>query len=429
MEISPSTEPVHERHEGHHVEAERERSPSGPLMPRRFPPGGASKRETRPRRIYLSPPHLSGEERELVLDAIDSNWIAPLGPHVDAFEREFADAVGSADAAAVSSGTAALHLALRLVGVEPGDVVLVSTLTFAASVFPILYLGARPVFIDSEIDSWNLDPDLLRTVLETLAGVGRTPRAMVVVHLLGQSARMDAITELCERYGVALVEDAAEALGATYRGRTPGTFGRVGIFSFNGNKIITTSSGGMLVSDDRVLVERARKLASQARDPAPHYEHSEVGYNYRMSNLLAAVGRAQLRVLADRVAARRANFEYYREAFSDVPGIDFQPELATGRHSRWLTAVQIDPHTFGAERECLRLALESENIEARPLWKPMHRQPVFADYESFGGDVADRLFERGLCLPSGSSLERCDLERVVSTIRRVSRGARAGPML
>jgi pyridoxal phosphate-dependent aminotransferase EpsN len=356
-------------------------------------------------------------EERFVAEAFASNWIAPLGPHVDAFEREFGEAVGSPHAAALSSGTAALHLALKLVGVGAGDEVFVSTLTFSASVNPIVYLGARPVFIDSERASWNLDSALLEEALEERARLGRLPRAVVVVHLYGQSADLDPILAACARHGVPVVEDAAEALGASYKGRTPGTFGQVGIFSFNGNKIITTSGGGMLVSEDEALVEHARKLATQARDPAPHYEHSEIGYNYRMSNVLAGIGRGQLRVLGDRVEARRRNFAFYQEALGNLPGIEFMPEAPWGTHSRWLTCLTIDPQAFGADREKVRLALEGENIEARPVWKPMHLQPVFASYEAAGGAVAKELFERGLCLPSGSNLTEADLQRVVNGVR------------
>jgi pyridoxal phosphate-dependent aminotransferase EpsN len=372
------------------------------------------------KRIYLSSPHIGPLEERFVAEAFATNWIAPLGPHVDAFEREFATAVGSRHAAALSSGTAALHLALKLVGVGPGDEVMVSTLTFAASVNPIAYLGARPVFIDSERESWNLDPALLAEELERRARTGRLPKALVLVHLYGQSADLDPIVELCERYGVALVEDAAEALGATYKGRVPGTFGRAGFYSFNGNKIITTSGGGMLVSDDAALIAHARKLATQARDPAPHYEHSEIGYNYRLSNVLAGIGRGQLQVLEERVQARRANFDYYVDAFAGLPGIDFMPEAPWGRHTRWLTTLTIDPAEFGATREDVRLALEAENIEARPVWKPMHLQPVFAEYEAVGGAVAEDLFERGLCLPSGSNLTESELARVVDVVEAVA---------
>ncbi|MFN8664777.1 MAG: aminotransferase class I/II-fold pyridoxal phosphate-dependent enzyme [Thermomicrobiales bacterium] len=367
-------------------------------------------------RIHLSPPHLTGQERAYVEEAFASNWIAPVGPHLDAFEREFCEVVGSQHAVATSSGTAALHLALLGVGVAPGDEVLVSTFTFVASVNPILYLGARPTFVDSETASWNMDPALLTSALEARARQGRLPKAVVLVHMLGQSADLSPIQEACARFDVPLVEDAAEALGATYHGRRPGSFGRVGAFSFNGNKIITTSGGGMLVTDDAALIALARKLATQARDEAPHYEHSLVGFNYRLSNVSAGIGRGQLATLEERVAARRRNFAYYAQALGSLPGIGFQPEAAWGRHSRWLTAVTIDPTEFGADREMVRLALADANIESRPVWKPMHQQPLFAGCEVIGGAVADELFERGLCLPSGSNLTEADLSRVVDVI-------------
>lgn len=370
------------------------------------------------KRIYLSSPHLGELEEHFVGEAFATNWIAPLGPHVDAFEREFCEAVGTQHAAALSSGTAALHLALQLVGVQPRDEVFVSTLTFSASVNPIRYLGATPVFIDSERSSWNMDPDLLAAALEERAAGGRLPAAVVVVHLYGQSANLDPILEACARHGVPVVEDAAEALGATYRGRAPGTFGKAGIFSFNGNKIITTSGGGMLVSDDGGLITQARKLATQARDPAPHYEHSEIGYNYRLSNVLAGIGRGQLRVLEDRVEARRRNFALYQQTLGHLPGIEFMPEAPWGRHTRWLTCLTIDPAAAGTTRETVRLALEADNIEARPVWKPMHLQPVFRGFQVIGGGVAEDLFSHGLCLPSGSNLTHADLERVVRVIHR-----------
>ncbi|WP_375765472.1 aminotransferase class I/II-fold pyridoxal phosphate-dependent enzyme [Archangium gephyra] len=377
-------------------------------------------------RIYLSSPHLGPYERGYVDEAFASNWIAPLGPHVDAFQAEFSRCTGAPHALALSSGTAALHLALQLVGVSPGDEVLVSTLTFSATVNPIRYLGATPVFIDSERTSWNMDPSLLSEELEARARSGRLPRAVVVVHLYGQSADMDPILAACERYGVPVVEDAAEALGSTYKGRVPGTLGRAGIYSFNGNKIITTSGGGMLVSPDEALVQHALKLATQARDPAPHYQHSEIGYNYRLSNVLAAIGRGQLRVLEDRVAARRRNYELYASALAEMPGLSFMPEAPWGRHTRWLTALTIDPAHFGADREVVRLALERENIEARPVWKPMHLQPVFASFARRGGGVAEELFRNGLCLPSGSNLTTNDLGRVVEVVRAVHHGRRTG---
>ena len=371
-----------------------------------------------PKRVFLSSPHLSGLEEAYVADAFATNWVTPLGPHVDAFETEFAATVGAPYAAAVSSGTAALHLALLLAGVGPGDEVLVSTLTFVASVNPVVYVGATPAFIDSERTSWNMDPALLEEALDTRARAGRLPRAVVLVHLYGQSADLDSITAICARYGVPLVEDAAEALGATYRERSPGTLGVSGVFSFNGNKIITTAGGGMLVSADATLIAHARKLATQARDPAPHYEHSEVGFNYRLSNILAGIGRGQLRVLADRVAARRRNFAYYAEALGDLPGIEFMPEAPWGTHTRWLTTLTIDPRAFGADRESVRRALDAEGIEARPVWKPMHLQPLYSHSPILGRGVADDLFARGLCLPSGSNLTESDLERVVAVVRR-----------
>ena len=370
-------------------------------------------------RTYLSSPHMSGLEEAFVAEAFATNWIAPSGPHVTAFEEEFADLVGVAQAAALSSGTAALHLALLLAGVTTGDEVLVSTLTFSASVNPIVYLGGRPVFIGSEESSWNMDPDLLAATLERKARLGRLPKAVVVVHLYGQSANLEPILTICERYGVQLIEDAAEALGSSYHGRTPGVFGKAGIYSFNGNKIITTSGGGMLVSDDEKLIAQARKLATQAREPAPHYEHAEIGYNYRLSNVLAGIGRGQLRVLEERVQARRRNFAFYQEMLGELPGVTFMPEAPWGRHTRWLSVMTVEPTTLGVTSEEIRLALEADNIESRPVWKPMHLQPVFAGCETAGGAIAQRLFEQGLCLPSGSNLTEKDLARVVAVIRRL----------
>lgn len=366
--------------------------------------------------ILLSVPHMSGLEEQFVRAAFESNWITPQGPQVDAFEREFAELVGAPHAVALASGTAALHLALLHLGIGPGDDVLVSTLTFAASVNPIRYAGARPVLVDCERESWNIDPALLADAVETRARAGRPPRAVVVVHLYGQSADLEPILAVCTRHGVPVIEDAAEALGATYRGRAPGTLGRAGIYSFNGNKIITTSGGGILVSPDAALVAHARKLATQARDPAPHYEHSEIGYNYRLSNICAAIGRAQLRVLEDRVAARRRVFEHYRAALQSVPGIEFMPEAAWGRHTRWLTTLTIDPAAFGADREQVRHQLAARGIEARPVWKPMHLQPVFREAPVVGGRVAEQLFEWGLCLPSSSQLSSDEVSAVIEAI-------------
>jgi dTDP-4-amino-4,6-dideoxygalactose transaminase len=360
---------------------------------------------------------MSGLEETLVSEAFASNWIAPQGPHVDAFEKELAEYVGAGHAVALSSGTAALHLALQLAGVGRDDEVFVSTFTFAASANPICYLGARPVFIDCERYSWGMDPMLLADALAQRARTGRLPKAVVVVHLYGQSAHLAPILHVCRHYGVPVIEDAAEALGATYHGRAPGTFGEAGIYSFNGNKIITTSGGGMMVTADESLAQHARKLATQARDPAPHYEHSEIGYNYRLSNILAAIGRGQLSVLDDRVTARRANYDFYRHSLGNLPGIDFMPEAEWGRHTRWLTCITLDPAVFGCGPDEVRLALDAENIEARPVWKPMHQQPVFAHCDCFGGEVAEDLFSRGLCLPSGSSLKPADLYRIAAIVR------------
>jgi dTDP-4-amino-4,6-dideoxygalactose transaminase len=380
-------------------------------------------------RIFLSPPHLGGLEGRMVADALASNWVAPVGPDVDAFEREFEAAVGTPRALATGSGTAALHLALRVAGVERGDTVFVSTLTFVASVNPAVYLGATPVFVDSERRSWNMDPALLAEALETSARRGHLPRAVVLVHLYGQSADIQPIQEACDRHGVALIEDAAEALGATYRGLVPGTFGRFGIYSFNGNKIVTTAGGGMLVSADSEAIAHARKLATQAREPAPHYEHSEVGYNYRLSNILAALGRAQLRHLEDRVEARRRVFDQYRAGLGDLPGLEFMPEAPWGRSTRWLTCLTIDPAEFGTDRDAVIEGLAAQNIEARPVWKPMHLQPLFAGTGTAGGAVAQDLFERGLCLPSGSALPPEQIERICGIVRRVRDAAhRRAPM-
>jgi dTDP-4-amino-4,6-dideoxygalactose transaminase len=366
-------------------------------------------------RIYLSPPHMSPAERALLLDAFDSNWVAPLGPHVDAFEHEFAAKIGVPHAAALSSGTAALHLALLILGVKPGDTVFTSTLTFAATANAIRYVGAEPVFIDCDRTTWNMSPALLAAELEAYARHRKLPTAVIAVDLYGQCADMDPILAACARYDVPVIEDAAEALGATYRGRPAGSHGVLGVFSFNGNKIITTSGGGMLVSAQEDWISKARFLATQARDPAPHYQHSFIGYNYRLSNLLAAVGRGQLQVLDDHVAKRRATNAFYRAALGGLPGVGFMPEAPYGRSTCWLTCLTLDPAQFGATREEVRKTLEARDIEARPVWKPMHLQPIFASCRTAGGEVAAELFERGLCLPSGSSLTPEDRQFVVET--------------
>lgn len=370
-----------------------------------------------PDRIYLSPPHMAPASRQLLIEAFDSNWIAPLGPHVDAFESEFAAKVGAEHAVALSSGTAALHLSLLALGIGQGDDVLTSTLTFAATANAITYVGARPVFVDSDRETWNMDPDLLAEELEIRAKTGNLPKAIVVVDLYGQCADYERIAKISRFYGIPIIEDAAEALGATYRGQSAGTFGELGFFSFNGNKIITTSGGGMLVTKRKDLADKIRFLATQARDPVPHYQHSEIGYNYRMSNLLAAVGRGQLSVLDTRVEQRRANYEFYHEALGDLPGITFMPEIVGGRSTRWLTCISVDPEQYGASSEDIRLACERENIESRPVWKPMHLQPVFKDCQVVGGSVSEDLFRRGLCLPSGSCLTKADRVRVLAPIR------------
>jgi dTDP-4-amino-4,6-dideoxygalactose transaminase len=364
---------------------------------------------------------MGAEERRLLLEAFDSNWIAPVGPHLDLFEKEFAERLCVEGAVALTSGTAALHLALHIVGVRKGDEVLTSTLTFAATANAVTYLGARPVFIDSSAKTWTMDPDLLAEELAACAERGRLPKAVLAVDLYGQCADYDRIAAACEHYEVPLIEDAAEALGATYGGQPAGCFGVMAAFSFNGNKIVTSGGGGMLVSNRTEWIERARHLSTQARDPAPHYQHSEVGFNYRMSNLLAAVGLGQLRGLDWHLAHRRANHAFYRRYLQYLPGIDVMPEAPYGRSNCWLTAVTVSPRRFGATREELRRHLDLSNIESRPVWKPMHMQPAFAGCRIRGGAVSEALFERGLCLPSGSSLTQKDRLRVLGAIESVSR--------
>ena len=320
-----------------------------------------------------------------IKEAFDSNYIAPLGPMVDAFEREFSKKVGIAHAVAVSSGTAAMHLALRILGVAQGDEVIASTLTFIGGVTPILFQDAMPVFIDSDRTSWNMDPDMLADELEVCKKRGKLPKAVVPTDLYGSCADLDRIMEICAPYDIPVVTDSAESLGATYKDRHAGSGAKAAVFSFNGNKIITTSGGGMLASDDKVLIEQARFLSQQARDPAPHYEHSTFGYNYRMSNIVAAIGRGQLKVLDDRVEAKRKIFTYYQEKLGNIPGIEFMPEAPHGRANRWLTVMLITPEEFGADCEAVRLALEDKNIEARPIWKPMHMQAVFDFGSGFRG--------------------------------------------
>jgi len=368
-------------------------------------------------RIFLSPPDVSEVERKLLLEAFDSNWVAPVGPDLDAFEAQVAELVGVRHAVALTSGTAALHLALVAAGVRRGDTVLVPSFTFAATANAVMYLGARPVFLDSTADSWNVDPELVAQELRARAGAGQLPRAVVAVDMYGQCADYQPLLEACDRYGVALIEDAAEALGASYRGRPAGSFGLAGVLSFNGNKIITTGGGGMLLTDDGRVATQTRHLATQAREPAPHYEHRTVGYNYRLSNLLAAVGRGQVQRLSEMIAARRETASSYRAALGDLPGITFMPVAEYGQPNWWLTCLLVDADRFGATRDQLLARLARHNIEARPAWKPMHLQPVFRDCVMRGGEVSADLFRRGLCLPSGSALTEHDRERVVSALR------------
>lgn len=367
-------------------------------------------------RIYLSPPHIGRHELHFVHEAFATNWVAPAGPHLLAFESELAAVLGVRHVVALSSGTAAIHLALRHLNLKPQDEVFCSTLTFAGSANPIVYERARPVFIDCDRSSWNMDPDLLAEELRRCNSRCRLPRAVICVNLYGQCADWAAIRKICRRYGIPLIEDAAEALGATYRGRPAGSFGWANILSFNGNKIITTSGGGALATNDRSLAMAARFLSQQARDPAPHYQHSQIGFNYRLSNVLAGIGRGQLRVLARRVAARRRNYRLYTKYLKDAPGICFMPEAFYGRCTRWLTCILVSPDIFGATRENIRRALEVANIEARPVWKPMHLQPAFQGCRIVGGMVSEEIFAKGLCLPSGSNLSEGDIRRISETI-------------
>ena len=363
-------------------------------------------------RIYLSPPDLGGNELQMLRDAIESGWIAPLGPHVDGFEAEMAARIDMPHALALSSGTAALHLALLVLGIGAGDEVWLSTLTFAATANAVEYVGATPVFVDSDRVSWNLNPGLLAEALDVAGAQNKLPKAVIAVDIYGQCADFEPIVAACRRHGVFLIEDAAEALGATYRGRPAGSLGDLSILSFNGNKIITTSGGGMLLGRRKEWIDRARYLATQARSPVRHYEHEAIGYNYRMSNLLAAVGRAQLADLDRRVAARRAHNAAYRAALGDLPGWSFMPEAAFGTSTFWLTCATVETGTAP-----ILDRLERADIEARPVWKPMHMQPVFADARAIGGGVAQQLFETGICLPSGSALTDADRQRVIDVIR------------
>jgi pyridoxal phosphate-dependent aminotransferase EpsN len=371
------------------------------------------------KRILLSVPHMGGAEQAYVREAFATNWLSTVGPNLAAFEKALEARVGLPCVALVS-GTAALHLGLRLLGVGPGDTVFCPTLTFAASANPIRYLGAEPVFIDSDYSTWNMDPALLEDALRQSAKAGKLPKAVVVVDLYGQCADMDPIRAACDRYEVPILDDAAEALGATYKGKPAGVLGDVAVFSFNGNKIVTTSGGGMLAAHHAAWVEKARFWSQQARDPGLAYQHSELGYNYRLSNVLAGIGRGQLEVLDLRVEQRRANAFRYRDAFADLPGIALMPQASYGLHTNWLSCFLIEAGEFGASRDALIRALDQADIESRPVWKPMHLQPLYAGCACYGGQVAEDLFRRGICLPSSSSLSEEDQLRVINSVRRMA---------
>jgi pyridoxal phosphate-dependent aminotransferase EpsN len=365
---------------------------------------------------------MAGHEQRYANEAFDLNWVSTAGPNLTAFEDAFTRRIGL-PSLCLASGTAAIHLGLRLLGVGPGDEVFCSTLTFAASANPIRYLGAEPVFVDSNAATWNMDPELLSNALKDRASRHRLPKAIVVVHLYGQCADMDPILEVCKAFGVPVLEDAAEALGAEYKGRQAGTLGEIAAFSFNGNKIITTAGGGMLVAQDRRRIEKARFWATQARDPGVGFEHSEMGYNYRMSNVLAGIGRGQLEVLNLRVNQRRAIAFRYRDAFADLPGISFMPQAPYGLSTNWLSCFLIDPVEFGCSRDMLIRHLDSAGIESRPVWKPMHLQRLFSDCRIYGGDISKDLYERGICLPSSSSLTTEDQAYIIHEVRTASRAA------
>ncbi len=367
-------------------------------------------------RIYLSPPWMGGRELDYVQEVFAENWIAPVGPHLTRFEQAFAETLGGGHCCAVTSGTAALHLALILSGVKPDEEVLCSDMTFVASCNAILYMGARPVLVDCDRESWQMDPNRLEDFLKSRAQQNRVPKTLMPVHLYGHPVDLDSLNELCGRYEIVLIEDAAEALGARYKGRAVGLDGRMGAYSFNGNKLITTSGGGMFISHDEALVHQARYLATQARDPAPHYEHSQAGYNYRMSNVLAAIGLGQLEVLDEIVRRTRKVFAAYTKAFAGLDAVQMMPVPEWAEPSHWLSCITLNPKKTKATPETVRQHLESLNVESRPLWKPMHLQPLFADTEVVGGEVAEALFAWGLCLPSGAGLTEEDLEWVAAGV-------------
>ena len=373
------------------------------------------------KKIWLSSPHMGGNERKFVTEAFDTNWVAPLGPNVNGLEEDIATYLGeNSYVSALSSGTAAIHLALIMLGVGPGDEVICQSMTFSASANPIRYLGAIPVFIDSEKETWNMDPQFLEDAIKDRIAKGKKPKAIIPVHLYGMPAKMEEIMAIASKFEIPVVEDAAEALGSDINGKKCGTFGEINILSFNGNKIITTSGGGALVSRNQDYIQKAIFLSTQARDPAPHYQHSQIGYNYRMSNICAGIGRGQMEVLPERVNQRRANFLFYENCFKDIPGISLLKEPPGFKSNRWLSTILIDPEkTNGINREDIRLDLEKDIIESRPLWKPMHMQPVFQEFPYYGKTIAENLFEMGLCLPSGSNLTREDLQKVETKIKNL----------
>ena len=370
------------------------------------------------KKIWLSSPHLSDNERKYVNEAFDSNWIAPVGPHINSFEEKISKISNDSHVAVLNSGTAAIHLALILLDVRIGDNVLCSSFTFAASTNPIVYLGAKPVFIDSEKDTWNMCPILLENAIIELSLKDEKPKAIILVHLYGYPAKMNEILAISKKYSIPLIEDAAEAIGSSYNGIPLGTFGDLGVFSFNGNKIITTSSGGALLSSNKKFIDKAKFLSTQARDEYPHYEHSEIGYNYRMSNICAAIGLGQIEVLKERVDKRRYIFDFYKEKLSDIKEIKFVDDLPGFYSNRWLTTILFKKDA-AINRESMRLHLLKDNIESRPLWKPMHLQPVFKKYQVFENGISEDLFDRGLCLPSGSNMNEEDLMRVIRQIKMV----------
>lgn len=370
-------------------------------------------------KIWLSSPHMGGKEKEYVDQAFTTNWVAPLGPNVNEFESDLSQYIGVPHCAALSSGTAAIHLSLIMLGVEPGDEVICQSFTFSATANPIVYLGATPVFIDSESDSWNMDPDLLEKAIKERISKGKKPKAILLVHLYGMPAKVEDIFSIANKYDIPVIEDAAEALGSRYKGKACGSFGLMGILSFNGNKIITTSGGGALVSRDIEYIIKAKFLATQARDDAPHYQHSEIGYNYRMSNVVAGVGRGQMEVLENRISIRRENNRFYRSLLGQIDGIKFQNEPIGHFSNYWLTTILVDKNKVGVSREDIRIAMEADNIETRPLWKPMHIQPVFTKYPSYINGISEKYFMDGLCLPSGSNLTPEEKERVKECLMNV----------